>query len=208
MQVHHPGLAVFPQLVSHGVQQMGLSQASSAIKQQWIVGPMAWVLGYLQGGGVRHLIGLTLDKVVEPIGNIQIAGPARVRRRFHGLGFNGFLDPMGRPHMHLNTYGGARQVVQNLLNEQQVSVPQCIEHKRVGSHQGHAAVIKPRLQRSDPHIHFLPAQLTFQSTDTPGPQLIAAHRFFIKMTISSLARRAARRAGQSTARFVHSPILQ
>ena len=71
MQVQDLGGRVgFADQDSCGMQQVGLTQSGSAIKQQGVVSATR-LLGNLLGSSISQLIGLTTDKVVEAVTIIQ-----------------------------------------------------------------------------------------------------------------------------------------
>lgn len=83
--------------VADGVDQVGLAQAHAAIQEQRVV-RRARVLGHLQRGGARQLVGLTRHEVLERQVGVQAralvhdVGGVRV----HGRGRRGGRDGSGR----------------------------------------------------------------------------------------------------------------
>jgi hypothetical protein len=65
MDVQNFGLRLVDQQpVAHGVHQVGLAQADTAIDEKRVV-QMPWHVGHMHGRGARHAVGRAFDQRVE-----------------------------------------------------------------------------------------------------------------------------------------------
>ena len=175
------GIAILHQ-VADGLKQVGLAQAHATVDEQRVVGG-AGMLGDLQRGGPRELIGLAGDERVEREGRVQAAGLAHPRswfpapaqlpgRRAAGAGW----AAAALRELQRDGELALLMVLGELLDDRKKAILDPLQDESVGRLDDQVATGDAGLQRLNPGLELLVRQGLLEMLEAKSPEGVHRRR--------------------------------